>query len=340
MPKDLSQFLEEVRLPVGRDASGERLDLFLTDKIFWRSRTDLQNRIKRGKVLVNERRAKPSTRLQTGDEVCVIVEPSDLPDQDPAKIALDILHEEAGFVVVAKQAGLVVHPTGRHVYDTLMNALFLRYRENGETEEGVEPHVVHRLDRDTSGVICVAKNFAVKKNVSEQFEARTPRKGYLALVEGRFPEDPVDCNAPIARDLKAEIKLKMCVQEDGLASHTRFEVVENFREHALVRCLPKTGRQHQIRVHLAHLGHAILCDPLYGDPRSLGFDAEAEPLLERQALHAETLSLLHPEKANETISFRAPLPPDMSAMAEGLRGDGHLVFLRDVQSQRWQNSRR
>jgi 23S rRNA pseudouridine1911/1915/1917 synthase len=337
MPKDLSQFLDEVRLAVTADEAGQRLDHFLTDKIFWRSRTDLQNRIKRAKVLVNDRRAKPSTRLQPKDRVRIIVEPSDLPDQDPASIELEILHEEPGFVVVSKQAGLVVHPTGRHVYDTLMNALFLRYRENGEVERGVEPHVVHRLDRDTSGVICVAKNFPVKQAIAAQFEARTPRKGYLALVEGLFPLQPIDLDAPLGRDEGAEIKLKMCVREDGLASRTRFEVVERFAEHSLVRALPKTGRQHQIRVHLAHLGHPILCDPLYGDPRSLGFTDRVDPLLERQALHAETLTLRHPERPDEDVTFRAPLAADMQALIAGLREDFLPIFLRDVQSQRWQS---
>ncbi|MEZ6194390.1 MAG: RluA family pseudouridine synthase [Planctomycetota bacterium] len=337
MRKDLSQFIEEVRIEAGADDAETRLDHFLVDKIHWRSRTDLQSRIKRGKVLVNDAPAKPALRLRRGDVVRIIVEPSDLPDQDPSRVEVEVLYEDPDFLIVAKQPGLVVHPTGRHVYDTLMNALFLRYRENGGADEGVVPHVVHRLDRDTSGVICVAKNFETKQILSAQFEARQPKKSYLALVEGRFPDEVTHVDGALARDTDAEIRLKMRVDPAGLESHTDVEVVERFPHHTLVRARPRTGRQHQIRVHLASVGHPIVCDPLYGDPRSVGVADDPEPLLERQALHAEELRFLHPRDGRE-LHFLAPPSFDLGATLAALRDGATLVPGRDVQSQRWRTA--
>lgn len=334
MGRDLSQFLAEVKLIADRDDADQRLDHVLAGRIFWRSRSDLQERVKRGTVLVNGRSAKVSSKLKVGDEIRVLVQPEDLPDQDPAGVAITTLHEDASLIVVDKQAGLVVHPTGRHVYDTLMNALHLRYRESGEAERGVAPHVVHRLDRDTSGVLVVAKTMAAKRALSAQFEEREPEKSYLALVVGRIEKDAFDVDLPLRRDETAEVRLKMHAHPEGAPSFTRFQTVERFAEHALVRALPRTGRQHQIRVHLAAVGHPIVCDPLYGDPRSVGAREGAAPLLERQALHAESLALVHPD-SGALVRFRAPLAPDLAACLDHLRQGRALIAGRDVQSARW-----
>ncbi|MEE9393273.1 MAG: RluA family pseudouridine synthase [Planctomycetota bacterium] len=334
MAKDLSQFLQEVRFAVGATDDGQRLDHVLIDKVHWRSRTDIQSRIKRGKVTVDGKTCKPATRVHQGQEITVVVEASDLPDQDPASIELMILEENADLVALNKQAGLVVHPTGRHVYDTLMNALFLRYRENGEAARGVEPHVVHRLDRNTSGVIVVAKNFAAKRDLAEQFENRRTEKSYLALVEGVVEPDRGVIDADIGSDTEAEIRLKMKVSPGGLPSLTAYEVVARFADSSLVRVRPKTGRQHQIRVHLAYIGHPIFCDPLYGDPRSLGLADEEHPRLERQALHAESLRFQNPGD-NHRHEICAPLALDMEEIRQALAAGKPLAKRRDIQSARW-----
>ena len=334
MAKDLSRQISEVRFRVGPAESGQRLDHFIGDRVFWRSRTDLQKRVRAGTVLINGSPRKASAAVREGDEVTVLVNPEDLPDQDPASIELSIIEEDEHMVVLDKQPGLVVHPTGRHVYDTMMNALALRYRLNGEAEAGVEPHVVHRLDRNTSGVMVVAKNFESKQFLQDEFQSRRPQKAYLALCEGLVEQDEGAIDFPLDRDPNAEIRLKMGVIEGGLASLTNFEVVERFEEHSLVRALPRTGRQHQIRVHLAAVGHPIVADPLYGDPRSVGVEGGAGPLLERQALHAEQLHIKHPTRKVER-HYEASCAPDMQALIDALRDGRRSRHLQDDQSARW-----
>ena len=337
MSRDLSQFIEAVELSAGIQDDGLRLDHFLVDKIFWRSRTDIQTRIRQDRVLVNDDRAKPATRMRPGDLVRVLVSPEDLPDQDPAKIELDVLAEDRDIVVLNKQPGLIVHPIGRHVYDTLMNALHLRYRLNGEADLGVLPHVVHRLDRDTSGVIVVAKNSDAKQFIQREFEQRSPRKEYLAIVEGLVEDDAGVIDLAIGSDEDARVRLAMKVRPDGLPSRTDFEVLERFAAHSLVRAIPKTGRQHQIRVHLAARGHPLLADPLYGDPHDLGSDPDGVVLLGRHALHAERLHLRHPA-TGAIDDWTADLAGDMAAILGALREGRTLCRLGDRQSSRWRRA--
>ena len=331
MAKDLSRFLQEVRFWVTGEDQDLRLDHFLVDKIFWRSRSDLQNRIKRGKVLVNGKPSKPAARLKKTDEVVVVVTPEDLPDQSPRDVPIDVLYENDAALVLNKQPGVLVHPIGRHVYDTVMNALHLRYQESSLT--AITPQVVHRLDRDTSGVLVIAKTMDAKRQLQKIFQDHLPRKKYLAIVAGRIEADEGLIDAPLGPDEQAEIRLQICVRPDGLRALSRYQVLERFAAHSLVRVEIETGRQHQIRVHLKHLGHPILCDPLYGDPRSLGRRDE-DPVIERQALHAERLDIEIPGEAAER-SFEAPLPADMAALLAILRAGDEPYPSRDIQSSRW-----
>jgi 23S rRNA pseudouridine1911/1915/1917 synthase len=334
MPKDLSEIVDKVVFKVDAEDAGARLDHFLADKVGWRSRTELQERIKSGTVTLNGAPAKVSQRVRKGDAVVIAVAPRDVGDQDPGAIALEILYEDDAIVVLAKQAGLVVHPTGIHVYDTLMSALWLRYRE---TPGAGEPHVVHRLDRNTSGVIAVARTAAAKQALQRQFEKRAPKKSYLAICDGVVETAGGEIDAPLARDSRSEIKLKMCVDPGGAPSRTSYEVIERFARHTLVRARPLTGRQHQIRVHLGSIGHPVLCDPLYGDPRSLGTAGGLE-ILARQALHAESLEIEHPS-TRELMVFTAPLTPDMGALLDALRRGERILHLGDQQSARWRVKR-
>ncbi|MFT7617779.1 MAG: 23S rRNA pseudouridine1911/1915/1917 synthase [Planctomycetota bacterium] len=333
MAKDLSKYLEEVRFVAGEKDCELRLDHFLMGKIFWRSRSDIQDRIKKGKILLRGAKSKASARLKLNDEVIVVITQEDLPDQDPRSIEINLIFENDEVVIVNKQAGVVVHPIGRHVYNTMLNALALRFKK---AQTGEHPHVVHRLDRDTSGVLVVAKTQAAKKTLQEVFEERHPRKEYLAIVEGVIKEDEGEINAPLGRDDKADIRLKMCVREGGQTSRSHWFVEERFAAHTLVRVRIETGRQHQIRVHLLHLGFPVVADPLYGDPRSVGLFGE-EPLLERQALHAALLQIKVPGTPIES-EYCAGLPEDMNSVIEALRRGETLTKSRDVQSSRWRRA--
>lgn len=330
MARDLSQILQQVTFKVGPDDGGLRLDHFAGNHVFWRSRSDLQKRIKAGSIRVDGAESKASTKLRVGQVVSVQVRPEDLPDQDPASIEVQVLYEDDDIVVVNKQAGLVVHPTGRHVYDTLMNALHLRYRD----EDDASPHVVHRLDRMTSGVLVAAKRETARRVLQDAFEARDPRKVYQALVEGEPKEDSFEVEQPIGSDEGAVIRLKMCVRPDGAYARTRFRVLERIGTLSLLEATLDTGRQHQIRVHLGWAGSPVLADPLYGDPRSIGAEGDTEPILRRQALHASELSLIHPT-SEESMTFNAPMPADMQELLDLCRAGQCIQMMDDEQSSRW-----
>lgn len=333
MARDLSEPIKKLEFVIQKDDAGSRLDHFLSDRVSWRSRSDLQDRIRTGTVRLNDRPAKAAQKLRAGDVVTIHVRPDDIPDQDPAAIPVDIVFEDDTMIVVNKQAGLVVHPTGAHVYDTLMNALWLRDKRAGRVPD---LHVVHRLDQDTSGILAVARTLESKALLQEQFESREPRKSYLALCEGVVARDSDDIDLPIGRDEVAEIRIKMRTGPGLQPSLTSFEVVERFAAHTLVRAFPHTGRQHQIRVHLAAIGHPIVCDPLYGDPRALAVLQDGAPIdiLARHGLHASTLDIRHPTTHAEQ-RFEAPLAADIRAVLIALRSAARLLKTVDRHAGRW-----
>ena len=330
MARDLSQILQQVTFSVGEDDTGRRLDHFVGDRVFWRSRSDLQKRIKEGSIRVDGLTSKPSAKLRLQQVVTVEVRPDDVPDQDPSSIEVEVLFEDDDIIVVNKQAGLIVHPTGRHVYDTLMNALHLRYRD----EVDASPHVVHRLDRMTSGVLVVAKREDSKKVLQNSFEAREPAKIYQALVAGRPTNDAFNVEQPVGSDENSPIRLKMCVRPDGAVARTHFEVLKRLPMLSLLRARLDTGRQHQIRVHLSWAGWPILADPLYGDPRSLSVGDDQELVLRRQALHAAELHFHHP-RTNELMTFQTPMPADMARVLQAQTDGLDIVHRTDEQSDRW-----
>jgi 23S rRNA pseudouridine1911/1915/1917 synthase len=316
--KDLSKPTTEISRQVGDSEAGGRLDHVLAAWITWRSRNDLQERIRAGSVLVNGARAKAATRVKTGDTITVIVTPEPGARVDQAAIPLRILHEEPLFVVLDKPAGAVIHPVGKYVLDTLMNVLHARYRP-----EGIVPMVVHRLDKDTSGVLVVAKDEAARKTLGAAFEGRDVAKEYLAIVAGTLAADRT-IDLPIGPDPSGFNKTKMACVPDGRPSRTEVRVEARFPSATLVRCIPHTGRQHQIRVHLAAIGHPILADALYGGrdavtAADLGIAAPdpAEVLLSRQALHAARLDVPHPVTGARMV-FEAPLAPDLDALLRRL----------------------
>jgi 23S rRNA pseudouridine1911/1915/1917 synthase len=276
--------------------------------------------------------------LRAGNVVAVLQ--LDVPREGPVPqdIPLDILHEDASIVVVNKPAGMIVHPAKGHWDGTLAGALAYHFGAMSQRGGPTRPGIVHRLDRDTSGVIVVAKNDQAHDVLAAQFKARTVEKQYLAIVVGvpQFDQDVV--SAPIG-DHPTE-RAKKSIRPGHPSSReavTHYEVVERFFGYALVRARPKTGRTHQIRLHLAHAGYPVLCDRLYAGrnpkkiseleliPReklrqdtSASVPVESEPLLARQALHAHRLSLVHPT-SGERMEFEAPLAADMDRTLAALR---------------------
>lgn len=277
---------------------GLRLDRFLSAEMPGFSRVRLQSFIRSGHVLVNGLPARPSQKLNVADEVRLTVPDEVIPPATVAQdIPLDILHEEDSFLVLNKPAGLVVHPGSGNVDGTLVNAL-LFHCAGLSTIGGVgRPGIVHRLDKETSGCLIITKTDAAHHSISSQFANRTVKKTYLALVEGipRMPHGSID--AAIRRH--AVHRQKMAVHERGRASLTKYRILASSSGKTLLDCQPQTGRTHQIRVHLKHLGHPVVGDPLYGR-------RSTHP---RHFLHAWKISFSHPA-TGKILGFCAPLPPD------------------------------
>jgi 23S rRNA pseudouridine1911/1915/1917 synthase len=320
------------RFTVAQADAGRRLDLFLAEKLPAYSRAAIRRAIDAGFVLVDSSSAKASARLKAASEVVVVN--IDVPRAGPAPqdIPLSILFEDDAIVVVDKPAGMIVHPARGHWEGTLASALAHHFGKLSSRGGPTRPGIVHRLDRDTSGVIAVAKNDQSHDALAAQFKARSVAKEYLAIVVGVPDRDQDVIDEPIG-DHPTQREKKAIRREDASArpAVTYFDVLERFAGFALIRARPKTGRTHQIRIHLAHVGHAVLCDRLYGG-RSEITELELIPrgqspenaaagdrlLLNRQALHAHRLVIRHPV-SGERMEFEAPLPADFETTLAALR---------------------
>ncbi len=289
------------------DRDGERLDLFVVRRLPEMTRSRVQRLIEEGAVLVDGRRAKAALRLDAGLVVSVDAPAAVASEALPEAIPLDVLFEDSDLLVVNKPPGMTVHPSPGHATATLVNAVLAHCDDLSGIGGVMRPGIVHRLDRDTSGVILVAKNDAAHNALARQLKERSVEKTYVALVEGT--PKPVEgiIDAPIARDPRN--RTRMAIVPGGRASETSYRLVERFRGYSLVEARPKTGRTHQIRVHLAAIGHPIVGDRLYG---------KASPLASRQFLHAQRILFTHPGTA-ERMQLEAPLPADLARALEVLR---------------------
>ncbi len=272
--------------------------------------------------------AEAKTVLRRGDRIEVEIPPVRVLELRPERIGLRVIHDDDSVLVVDKPAGLVSHPSPGHQSGTLVNALLWHGGALSALSGDDRPGLVHRLDRETSGVMVIARTDAAHRALCHQFKQRETEKEYVALTEGAPARDEGEVDAPIARH--PHDRQRFAVLEGGRASQTRFSVVERFHggAFALVRLRPRTGRTHQIRVHLAHLGAPVLCDGLYGR-RSIVYAHELaggrgrrrrgeRPALARHALHAARLGFTHPG-TGARVEYEAPLPADMEAALEALR---------------------
>jgi 23S rRNA pseudouridine1911/1915/1917 synthase len=308
---------ELTRLVVDADAAGQRLDAFLASRLVEHSRARLRGAIDAGHVTVDGQQRKGAYRLRAGESISITVPEPVREGPEPEKVPLEILFEDAWLVAINKPAGMVVHPARGHWSGTLAAALAYHFDQLSGIGGATRPGIVHRLDRDTSGVIVIAKSDQAHLALASQFEQRTTEKEYAAIVVGVPDRDRDIINQPIGpHPHKRE---KMAIRDDHPSSRpaeTFYEVQRRFQGFALVRAFPKTGRTHQIRLHLAHAGFPVLCDRLYGGRAqiSLGELAggcdDGDIVLGRQALHARRLKLKHPDTGRE-MEFTAPLPEDI-----------------------------
>ncbi|PRY83305.1 RluA family pseudouridine synthase [Alkalibacterium olivapovliticus] len=274
-----------------------RLDKFLNDQLPDNSRSQIQSWIKDEQVTVNGEPSKANYKVQKDDLIDISVpDPVEI-DAKPEDIAIDIVYQDEDVVVVNKPQGMVVHPSLGHENHTLVNALLYHIKDLSGINGKIRPGIVHRIDKDTSGLLMVAKNDVAHEKLAEQLSEKTARREYIGLVHGVIENDKGTIDAPIGRDPKN--RKKFTVIENGKPSVTHFEVLERFKEFTLLKLQLETGRTHQIRVHLAYIGFKMAGDPLYGPRKTLPGNG--------QFLHATSLSFEHP-RTGERLSFTVPLP--------------------------------
>jgi 23S rRNA pseudouridine1911/1915/1917 synthase len=303
---------ENLTFKIGPDDAGVRLDAFLASQIENWSRSRLQRVIEAEDVLVNGKASKPSYKLREHDELEVELISPATTSFTPEAIPIEIVHEDDTLVVVNKPAGLVVHPAAGMHSGTLANALAYHFQQLPNASS-VRPGIVHRLDRDTSGLLVVAKTESALEHLSDQFRDRSVYKSYVALVHGRVQSDSGRIEQPLARD--PSNRTRMAVVRNGRSALSIYRVNRRFNRFTLLDVELKTGRTHQIRVHLAWLKHPVVGDETYGGGRD---NTVQNPKLKsqiralgRQFLHAEKLAFAHPA-TGERVMFQTPLPPELS----------------------------
>lgn len=310
----------QIELQVEEEDAGERLDAFLAEQLVDLSRSRVQKLIVQQQVILNGEVCLSKKELvQVGDRIHLTIPNAEPLNLQPEEIPLDILYEDAELLIVNKSAGLVVHPAPGHSSGTLVNALLWHCRTESGTSTlsgigGIQrPGIVHRLDKDTTGAIAIAKSDRAHVYLQQQFQHKTARRDYLGIVYGAPKTESGTVNAPIGRHSGDRQKMAIVAEaEGGRAAVTHWQVKERIGNYTLINFELETGRTHQIRVHTAHLGHAIVGDPAYGSGRSVGVN------LPGQALHAWRLRLQHPV-SNEWIEAIAPPPKSFTTLLDVLR---------------------
>jgi len=293
------------------EEKGQRLDVFVVERFPELSRSHVQKLIEQGNVLVDRIVRKANYKLRGGEAVQVTVPQAEPISVEPEDIPLDILYEDKDIIVVNKARGMVVHPASGVYSGTLVNALLFHCQDLSGINGEIRPGIVHRLDKDTSGVMVCAKNDTAHLDLAEQIRTKTAHRTYWAIVHGNIKEEAGIIKGDIGRHPTDRKKMAI-VRENGKPAVTHFKVLERFGEYTLVECQLETGRTHQIRVHMTSIGHPLVNDPKYGPKKSSPF------AINGQALHSLQLTLMHPV-TKEEMTFTAPLPTDMEKILTGLR---------------------
>ena len=296
------------KILVEKESKGVRLDKFLSSRFPDLSRVFIQSLIEEEKVLVNNKKERASYKVNENDEIIMMETEVKELDILPQDIPLDIIYEDEDVIVINKKQGMVVHPASGVYENTLVNALLFHCKDLSTINGVKRPGIVHRIDKDTSGLLVVAKNDLAHNELSNQLKDKTMNREYIAIVHGVILENKGNINAPIGRDLNNRIK--MAVIKDGKDAVTHFDVLERYRNYTLVHCKLETGRTHQIRVHMSYIKHPIASDPLYGPKQTLKGNG--------QYLHAKKLTFVHPS-SKEKMTFECELPDYFTNMIENLR---------------------
>lgn len=295
-------------LLVDEEFSGERLDSFISEQIEHLSRTLIKEMIENNAILVNEISRKASYKVKMGDKIQVALPENKEVEIEAQNIPLEIIYQDSDIAIINKAKGMVVHPAHGNWDKTLVNALLYHLKDLSGINGELRPGIVHRLDKDTSGVIVVAKNDFAHRDLSEQIRVHSIKREYIALVNGIIKDNLGIIDAPIGRS-KNDRK-KMAVVSDGKQAISEFQVVNRYQDFTLVKVRLQTGRTHQIRVHFTYIKHGVVGDPLYGSGKNR-FN------LNSQALHACLLGLTHP-RSGEYMEFISPMPEYMEEIIKSL----------------------
>lgn len=308
--------LKDFAFVVNKEEAGIRLDLFLTKKDLPLSRSRIQELIKDGQVKVDGREAKPGYKIKPKDKITLLIPEPEETEILPEEVKLDILYEDSDLLVVNKPPGMIVHPAGRIRSGTLVNALLFHCQDLSGIGGKIRPGIVHRLDKETSGLLVIAKNDFAHQSLSRQIKERTIERRYKALVWGEIKKEEGEIHTLYGRSKKNRKKMAVIRKMPDARCQkvreaiTRYKVLKRFKDFTLIEVRILTGRTHQIRVHTAYLGHPVVGDKTYGRKRS-PFN------LKGQLLHAETLGFVHPRRG-EYLEFKAPLPEAMREVIKAL----------------------
>ena len=301
--------MEEIKL-IYQENDFLRIDKFLSSELNDFTRSQTQMMIEEGSVLVNNKVVKSNYKLKINDEITVLIKEPELTDIEPQDIPLDIVYEDKDIIVINKPSGMVVHPALGNYKDTLVNALLFHCKDLSGINGKIRAGIVHRIDKDTSGLLVACKNDLAHKNLSEQFMEHKVNKIYYCLVNGVIPHNIGLIDAPIGRDPQS--RQQMAVVENGKEARTHFKVLERYEKNTLVEVKLETGRTHQIRVHMKYIGYPLVGDPVYGVRKVVGENG--------QFLHAKKLEFYHP-RTNEFLSFEIELPEDFKKLINELKNN-------------------
>jgi 23S rRNA pseudouridine1911/1915/1917 synthase len=302
--------MEKMEHTILEQQKGDRIDKVISTLDEEWSRTQVQQWIKEGNVLVNGQTIKTNYKCSLNDQIEITIPDPELLDVIPEEMDLDIYFEDKDVLVVNKPSGMVVHPAPGHLTGTLVNGLMAHCKDLSGINGVLRPGIVHRIDKDTSGLLMVAKNDMAHEKLVNQLVEKTVTRKYRAIVHGVIPHDFGTIDAPLGRDTRD--RQSMTVVDNGKHAVTHFHVIERFKDFTFVECQLETGRTHQIRVHMKYIGYPLAGDPKYGPKKTLDING--------QALHAGVLGFNHP-RTNEYVEFEAPLPREFEEVLEQLRNN-------------------